>query len=40
MERHGRLDPPRKNITDEDRSDVEKVWDRLSMMSAAQQRRD
>jgi eukaryotic-like serine/threonine-protein kinase len=30
MERHGKLDPPRKNITDEDRADVQKVWDRLA----------
>ena len=27
---HGKLDPPRKNITDEDRADVQKVWDRLA----------
>jgi eukaryotic-like serine/threonine-protein kinase len=30
MLRHGSLDPPRKNITDEDRDDVQKVWDRLA----------
>ena len=30
MQRHGTLDPPRRNITDEDRADVQKVWDRLA----------
>jgi eukaryotic-like serine/threonine-protein kinase len=30
MENHGRLDPARPDITDEDRADVQKVWDRLA----------
>lgn len=38
MEHHGKLDPPRKDITDDDRADVEKVWDRLLELSVAQQR--
>jgi hypothetical protein len=29
MQRHGMLDPPRKNMTEEDRADVEAVWKRL-----------
>ena len=32
MDRHGKLEPPRKNMTDEDRLDVQKVWDRLAKM--------
>ena len=29
MDRHGRLDPPRKDMTAEDRDDVQAVWTRL-----------
>jgi len=30
MQSHGKLDPPRRDMTEEDRLDVQKVWDRLA----------
>ena len=30
MEAHGKLDPPRKDIAEEDRADIAAVWERLS----------
>jgi tetratricopeptide (TPR) repeat protein len=32
MQSHGKLDPPRRNMTEEDRLDVQKVWDRLAKL--------
>jgi tetratricopeptide (TPR) repeat protein len=32
MQSHGTLDPPRRNMTPEDRADVQKVWDRLAKL--------
>ena len=30
MQSHGRLEPPRHDMTEEDRRDVQNVWDRLA----------
>jgi hypothetical protein len=35
MERHGKLNPPRKDMTTEDRADVDAVWARLAQPTTA-----